>query len=100
KPVIIHTLQKFLIYNHFHQIIIPTPQNSINYILHFLNNYQLHHNKIKLIQPRDHPNHSIINIIETIHQHKKLNDEHIILTHHPLTPFLTNPIITHNLQYP
>ena len=34
-----------------------------------------------------------MNIIESIEQHKKLNDEDIIVTHDAVRPFLTNRII-------
>ena len=40
-----------------------------------------------------------MNIIESIEQHKKLNDEDIIVTHDAVRPFLTNRIIRENVEY-
>ena len=99
KPIIIHTVEKFLMYKDFDEIIIATPQKWINYMLDLLNNYQLDDKKIKVIQGGDDRNHTIMNIIESIEQHKKLNDEDIIVTHDAVRPFLTNRIIRENVEY-
>lgn len=93
KPIIIHTVEKFLMYKDFDEIIIATPQKWINYMHDLLNNYRLDDKKIKVIQGGDDRNHTIMNIIESIEQHKKLNDEDIIVTHDAVRPFLTNRII-------
>ena len=73
KPIIIHTVEKFLMYKDFDEIIIATPQKWINYMLDLLNNYQL--------------------------DDKKIKDEDIIVTHDAVRPFLTNRIIRENVEY-
>lgn len=72
KPIIIHTIEKFLMYKDFDEIIIDTPQKLINYTLDLLNKHQLNDKKIKVIKGGDDRNHTIMNIIEMIEQSKKL----------------------------
>ncbi|QLK86828.1 D-ribitol-5-phosphate cytidylyltransferase [Staphylococcus sp. 17KM0847] len=98
KPIIIHTIEKFLLTSEFDKVIIATPQKWILHTKDILKKYHITDRRIKVIQGGMDRNETIMNIIKHIEQENGITDEDIIITHDAVRPFLTHRIIRENIE--
>ncbi|RIU94912.1 2-C-methyl-D-erythritol 4-phosphate cytidylyltransferase [Oceanobacillus picturae] len=98
KPIIIHTVEKFILNNDFEKIIIATPKEWVNHTNDLLKKYKVNLPKIEVIIGGNDRNGTIMSIIDSIEKEKKLNDEDILVTHDAVRPFLTHRIIQENIE--
>ena len=99
KPIIIHTLEKFILNNKFDKIIIATPKEWIHHTINLLEKFQIMSNRIFVTEGGKDRNGSIMNIINYIEQNEGLNNEDILVTHDAVRPFLSHRIIEENIKY-
>ncbi|MEO4054105.1 2-C-methyl-D-erythritol 4-phosphate cytidylyltransferase [Solibacillus sp. CAU 1738] len=99
KPIIIHTLEKFILNSKFHKIIIASPKEWIQHTKDLVKKYQLESERIVITEGGTDRNGSIMNIISYIEQTVGLSGDDIIVTHDAVRPFLTHRIIDENIQY-
>ncbi|WP_077358782.1 IspD/TarI family cytidylyltransferase [Virgibacillus halodenitrificans] len=99
KPIIVHTLEKFLLNNSFEKIIIATPKEWINHTNDILKKYSINLPVVEVISGGTDRNSTIMNIIDYVEEENGLNDEDIIVTHDAVRPFLTHRIIQENIDY-
>ena len=98
KPVIIHTIEKFVINNKIDKIIVLTPQNFINHTNHLINEYIGENEDIVVIEGGKTRNDTLINSINYIEEHFGIDDDSIIVTHDSVRPFVTHRIIEDNIE--
>lgn len=98
KPIIIHTVEKFVLENEFDEIIIATPEKWVSHIKDILTKYGLINERIRVIKGGTDRNETIMNIIQAIDDKKGVSDEDIIVTHDAVRPFLTHRIIKENID--
>ena len=98
KPVIIHTIEKFVINNKIDKIIVLTPQNFINHTNHLINEYIGETENIVVIEGGETRNDTLINSINYIDEHFGIDDDSIIITHDSVRPFVTHRIIEDNIE--
>lgn len=98
KPIIIHTLEKFLLNNSLDEIIIASPKEWIQHTKDLLKKYQLDTEKVSVVEGGADRNGSIMNVISYIERVYGLMDKDIIVTHDAVRPFLTHRIIEENIQ--
>lgn len=98
KPVIIHTIEKFVINNKIDKIIVLTPQNFINHTNHLINEYIGENENIVVIEGGETRNDTLINSINYIDDHFGIDDDSIIITHDSVRPFVTHRIIEDNIE--
>ncbi|MER2108114.1 MAG: 2-C-methyl-D-erythritol 4-phosphate cytidylyltransferase [Solibacillus sp.] len=99
KPIIIHTLEKFILNNKFEKIIIASPKEWIQHTKDLVKKYQLESERVVITEGGADRNGSIMNIISYIEQTAGLNADDIIVTHDAVRPFLTHRIIEENIEY-
>jgi len=99
KPIIIHTLEKFMLNHKFDKIIIASPKEWIQHTKDLINKYALTNDRIIVTEGGADRNGSIMNIISYIEQTNGLNADDIIVTHDAVRPFLTHRIIEENITY-
>ena len=99
KPIIIHTLEKFILNSKFHKIIIASPKEWIQHTKDLVIKYQLSSERIIITEGGADRNGSIMSIISYIKHKEGLNTDDIIVTHDAVRPFLTHRIIEENIQY-
>lgn len=99
KPIIIHTLEKFILNSKFEKIIIASPKEWMQHTKDLVKKYQLESDRIIVTEGGADRNGSIMNIISYIEQTAGLNTEDIIVTHDAVRPFLTHRIIEENIEY-
>lgn len=98
KPIIVHTVEKFLLENKFNKIIIATPEKWIEHTKNIFSKHNIDLNKIVVIEGGTDRNETIMNIIKYIENNHGTNDDDIIVTHDAVRPFLTHRIISENIK--
>lgn len=98
KPIIIHTVEKFILNDKFKKIIIATPKDWLNYTHDILKKYQIDLPQIIVVEGGNDRNGTIMNIIKYIEDNHGLHDEDILVTHDAVRPFLTHRIIEENIE--
>lgn len=98
KPILIHTLEKFVLNPRFDQIIIASPKEWINYTKDTIRNFKLDLPNIHVVEGGSERNDTIMSIINFIDKEYGLQDEDVLLTHDAVRPFLTHRIIEENIN--
>ena len=98
KPVIIHTIEKFVINGKIDKIIVLTPKNFINHTNHLINEYISGNEDIIVIEGGKTRNDTLMNSIRYIDENFGIDEESIILTHDSVRPFVTHRIIEDNIE--
>lgn len=100
KPVLIHTIEKFLLQPRFDKIIIVSPEPWISHTKDIMNKYITSDlmDKVCVCAGGTDRNESIMKGIAYIEKNFGINDEDIIVTHDAVRPFITNRIIEDNIE--
>ena len=98
KPIIIHTLEKFVLNPRFDKIVIASPKEWVNYMKDILVKHQLDLPHVYVIEGGKERNDTIMNIIDFLEKEDGENDDAILLTHDAVRPFLTHRIIEENIE--
>lgn len=98
KPVIIHTIEKFVINGKIDKIIVLTPKNFINHTNHLIKEYISDNEDIIVIEGGKTRNDTLMNSIRYIDENFGIDEESIILTHDSVRPFVTHRIIEDNIE--
>ncbi|MCG7338020.1 D-ribitol-5-phosphate cytidylyltransferase [Staphylococcus sp. ACRSN] len=98
KPILVHTVEKFLLTNEFDKIYIATPQKWISHTRDTLNKFGIDDERINIVQGGSDRNETIMNIISSIETTFGITDEDVIVTHDAVRPFLTRRIIKENID--
>jgi 2-C-methyl-D-erythritol 4-phosphate cytidylyltransferase len=97
KPIIIHTLEQFIISNKVDQIIVATPENWKSYTEDIIEKYYPNNEQINIVIGGSTRNETIMNICKFIKENSK-DKENIVLTHDAVRPFITQRIINDNIE--
>lgn len=100
KPIIIHTIENFLLCSKIDKIVITTPAQWIEHTVDIIRKYIPSDisDKIYICEGGIDRNESIMNGIRYIESNFGINDEDIIITHDSVRPFLTYRIIEENID--
>lgn len=98
KPIILHTIEKFLINNKFEKILVLCPSSWVSHTQDLVNKYLDGNDKIKVLEGGKTRNDTIMNAVDYIEKNYGLDDETIIVTHDSVRPFLTHRIIEENIE--
>ena len=98
KPVIVHTIEKFVINEKVDKIIVLTPQNYINHTNHLIEKYIPNNEDVIVIEGGKTRNDTIMNSIDYINENFGIDDDSIIITHDSVRPFVTHRIIEDNID--
>lgn len=99
RPILIHTVEKFIVTPDFRQIIVLAPKQWLAYTKDIIKKYIKHHEKIVVIEGGNTRNETIMNAIQYIENAGCLTEETIIVTHDSVRPFVTYRIIEENIRY-
>ena len=97
KPVIVHTIEKFVINDKIDKIIVLTPKNFINHTNHLIDKYISDSDDIIVIEGGQTRNDTILNSINYINENYGIDEDSIIITHDSVRPFVTHRIIEDNI---
>ena len=98
KPIIIHTLEKFLLCNRIDCIYVGMHKDWILYMDDLLNKYNIKKDSVKIVEGGKVRNDTVLNIINTIESDYNKDSNHIIVTHDAVRPFVTSRMINDSID--
>lgn len=98
KPILIHTVEKFLLTKEFDKIFIATPKQWVLHTKDILDKFNLDDSRLEVVQGGSDRNETIMNIIDNIEKNKVITNDDVIVTHDAVRPFLTRRIIDENIK--
>ncbi|AHI55580.1 IspD/TarI family cytidylyltransferase [Listeria ivanovii] len=97
KPIIVHTVEKFILNTRFDKILISSPKEWMNHAEDNIKKY-ISDDRIIVIEGGEDRNETIMNGIRFVEKTYGLTDEDVIITHDAVRPFLTHRIIEENID--
>jgi 2-C-methyl-D-erythritol 4-phosphate cytidylyltransferase len=98
KPIIIHTIEQFLIVNEINKIIVGCPKDWLQYTKDLVNKYIGVTDRIIIIEGGKDRNGTIMNACYYIKENYGINNDDIIITHDAVRPFIDYRIIMDNIK--
>lgn len=99
KPILVHTVEKFMLNMSIDKIIIASPKEWIHYTSDLLKKYELLSEKIVVVEGGSDRNESIMSVVHFIERTQGIFEDDIIITHDAVRPFLTYRIIEENIKH-
>lgn len=101
KPIIVHTLEKFLTCSDFEAVYIGCHADWVNYMNDLIEKYipESVRGSVRAVAGGNDRNETILNIVAAIERDFGESDDHIIVTHDSVRPFLTLRMIEENIKY-
>lgn len=98
KPIIIHTLEKFILCKDLDYIYLGVHKEWLDYTENLIDKYSIDRKKIVITEGGADRNLTILNIIKAIEKDHGENDNHLLVTHDAVRPFLTIKMIEDNIK--
>ena len=99
KPIIIYTIEKFLVVPEFEKVIVLCPKQWVEHTKNLIEKHIAPaKDRVAVIEGGSTRNESIMNAIKLIENEGNLNDDTIIVTHDSVRPFVTHRIIEENIK--
>lgn len=98
KPVIIHTVEKFITVNDFEKVLVLCPEDWVEYTVGLIAKYIPNREKIIVLKGGDTRNETLMNAIKYIDKEGNLDDNTVIVTHDAVRPFVTHRILNENIK--
>lgn len=98
KPIILYTIEKFVVNEEFEKIIVLVPESWISYTKDIINKHLQGIEKVEVMAGGSDRNSTIMNAINYIEEKFGLDDDTIIVTHDAVRPFVTHRIIMDNIE--
>lgn len=98
KPIIVHTLEQFLISEDIDKIIVAVPADWVTYTENIVSKY-CNSDRISITRGGSSRNETIMNVCNFIKENNEIGDDDILITHDAVRPFITQRIIKENIEY-
>ena len=100
KPIIIHTIEKFIVHDAFDKLIVLCPKPWVENTKKLVDKYLGEMaSQVVVLEGGSSRNETIMNSIRYIESEYGLDDDTLIVTHDSVRPFLTYRIIEENIKY-
>ncbi|MBX6353220.1 MAG: 2-C-methyl-D-erythritol 4-phosphate cytidylyltransferase [Thermoflavifilum sp.] len=99
RPIVIHTVEKFMLHDALDRIIVVAPQDWLQYTTDILNRYIGHDPRLMVTAGGPDRNESIMNALRYVDKQFGIQADDIVITHDSVRPFVTRRIIEENIQY-
>lgn len=98
KPILVHTVEKFILCSEFEKIIVLTPEQWMSYTKDLLKKHIPDMSRIEIVQGGTRRNETIMNAISYVDKNYGLDKETYFVTHDAVRPFVTYRIIKENID--
>ena len=99
KPIIVHTMEKFLTCEQLDAVYVGVHPDWVGFMNDLVDKHLSHaKEKIVVVAGGTDRNGTIMNIIDAIEETHGVSDEHIIVTHDSVRPFVSLRIIEENIS--
>ncbi len=99
KPIIIHTIEKFVVCQEFDKVLVLSPKQWINHTQDLIKKYIPNCENVVVLEGGATRNETIMNSIKYIDEQGCLDDDTIIVTHDSVRPFVTHRILEENVKF-
>lgn len=99
KPIIIHTIEKFVVCQEFDKVLVLSPKQWINHTQDLIKKYIPCSDNVIVLEGGITRNETIMNAVKYIDEQGCLDEETIIVTHDSVRPFVTHRILEENVKY-
>lgn len=97
KPIIIHTIEKFILNTDINEIFIGVPKEWVSHMKDLIEKYIPQDDQITVVIGGSVRNETIMNIIDEIEQKHGVFEDDLIITHDAVRPFVSQRIIKENI---
>ena len=98
KPIIIHTIEKFISIENFTKILVLTPEAWVDYTRDLIENYMGTDSGVLVLPGGADRNETLMCALAYIEEHYKVDADTILVTHDAVRPFVTERIIRENME--
>ena len=98
KPIIIHTIEKFISIENFTKILVLTPEDWVDYTRDLIENYMGTDSGVLVLPGGSDRNETLMCALSYIEEHYKVDADTILVTHDAVRPFVTERIIRENME--
>ncbi len=99
KPIIIYTIEKFLVVPEFEKVIVLCPKQWVEHTKNLIEKHIAPaKDRVAVIEGGSTRNETIMNAVKLIESEGNLNEDTIIVTHDSVRPFVTHRIIEENIK--
>ena len=98
KPIIIHTVEKFLANERFDYVYVGINGDWQLYFEDLLKKHSVCDNRLRVVAGGADRNSTIMNIISDINKNISESDDDVIITHDAVRPFVTSRILNENID--
>lgn len=98
KPIIIHTIEKFILCTRLDYIFVGVHKDWTTYMESLLDKYNIDRKKVFITEGGKDRNSTIFSIISAIEKNHGESNDHIIVTHDCVRPFVSIRIINENID--
>lgn len=99
KPIIIYTIEKFLVVPEFEKVIVLCPKQWVEHTKNLIEKHIAPaKDRVAVIEGGSTRNETIMNAVKLIENEGNLNEDTIIVTHDSVRPFVTHRIIEENIK--
>lgn len=98
KPIIIHTLEKFLMCDRFDYVYVGVHPDWVVYMQDLIVKYSEESDRIRIVAGGTDRNSTVLNIVNDIENNFGTDENNIIVSHDAVRPFVTLRIINDNID--
>ena len=99
KPVIIHTIEKFIVHPGFDQVLVLVPRAWVGYTKDIIRKFIPGSFEIPVLEGGATRNETLMNAVAYIEQRGDFNDDTVVVTHDSVRPFVTHRILEENIRF-
>ncbi len=101
KPIIVHTIEKFVIHPGFEKVLVLSPRAWVGYTEDMIRRFlpKEKQEQVKVLEGGATRNETIMNAIRFIESAGDLDEDTLIVTHDSVRPFVTHRILEENIRY-
>lgn len=99
KPIIVHTIEKFVVNPQFTKVIVLSPKQWVNYTRDVIKKHIKLADKVDVIEGGATRNDTVMNSIRHIEENYGLDEDTVIVTHDSVRPFVTHRILEDNIRF-
>lgn len=98
KPIIIQTLEKFIVHPGFDKVLVLSPRQWMRYTQDLIRKYIPGIEQVVVLEGGETRNETIMNAINYLDEQGVLDDDTVIVTHDSVRPFVTHRILEENVK--
>ncbi|MDR3313008.1 MAG: 2-C-methyl-D-erythritol 4-phosphate cytidylyltransferase [Oscillospiraceae bacterium] len=98
KPILVHTVEKFLVHPRVEHVVVLTPRAWLSHTESILAAALPGETKISVVEGGQSRNDTLRRALDFITAHFGGDEDHVLLTHDAVRPFVTHRIISDNIQ--